>query len=274
MRDLLAPAARVGPQLKVLVMSIRSLAPAFLLGGLVALSPVAGLAQQRSLPAQAGPALSPRQRAEVVKLIREELVADPSILREAIASLQADDQERQASAQSRAISASKQILFHNPADPEIGNPTAPVAVVEFYDTRCPYCRVMRPEFYKLVKKNPNVRVIFKDIPILGPDSVVEAKALLAAKRQGKYAEMQQVLMTSNEPPTEQRFRALATRLGLNPDRLIKDMNEPAIASQLKDNDALAQALGINGTPAIVIGTQLVPGAVSLDDLEKLVAQAG
>ncbi|GAB0115339.1 DsbA family protein [Acidisoma sp. C75] len=249
-----------------------------LLAGLVAVLPAPASAQAvvggQSSPQASGPALSPKQRAEVVSLIRQELITDPSILRQAIATLQADDQQRQASAQSQAIAASREVLFHTAADPEIGNPAAPVAVVEFYDTRCPYCREMRPEFYDLVKQDPQVRVIFKDIPILGPDSVVEAKALLAAKRQGKYVAMQQALMTSTLPPTQERLRALARTLGMDGDRLLRDMRDPAIAGQLRDNDALAQALGVTGTPAIIVGAQLVPGAVSLDDLKKLVAQAG
>jgi len=119
-----------------------------------------------------------------------------------------------------------------------------------------------------------VRVVFKDIPILGQNSVTEARALLAAQRQGGYEKMQAALMTEQAPPTESRLRSLASQLGLDGNKLIHDMGDPVIAQRLAANTTLAQQLGITGTPAIVVGTQLVPGAISLDDLQKLVAQAG
>ena len=231
-----------------------------------------GFAQQ-SMPAQ-GHALTPAQRAEVISLIKQELVQDPSILRDAITALQADDQANQASAQGKMIATSNKALFHDAADPSMGNPQASVSVVEFYDTRCPYCRAMRPEFAELIKRDPDVRVIFKDIPILGPDSVIEARALLAAQRQGHYLAMQTALMSGSAvAPSEAYLRGLATQLGMNPDRLIGDMKDADITSRLAANNALAQTLGVTGTPAIVVGGQLVPGAVSLDDLQKLVASA-
>jgi protein-disulfide isomerase len=254
-------------------MVFRSLVAAGALAVSLSLAAFPAFAQQ-SLPAGADAALSAAQRAEVIALIRQELVQDPSILREAIASLQAQDQASQAQAQGNAISANQQALTGDAADPEIGNPQARVSVVEFYDTRCPYCREMRPELTALAQQDPNVRVVFKDIPILGPNSVIEARALLAAQRQGGYAAMQAAFMSDSTTPTDATLRATATRLGMNADRLMQDMNDPAIAARLAANTALAQSLGISGTPAIVVGNQLVPGAISLDDLRKLVAQQG
>jgi protein-disulfide isomerase len=258
--------------MEVYAMVFRSIAASVALAaGLVVAAPP-GFAQQ-STPMAAGPALSPAQRAEVIALIRQELVQDPSILREAIASLQAQDQASQAQAQGNAIASQQKALTGDPADPEIGNARARVSVVEFYDTRCPYCREMRPELTALARQDPNVRVIFKDIPILGPNSVIEARALLAAQRQGGYAAMQAAIMSDGQPPTDTDLRETAKRLGMDADRLMRDMNDPAIAARLAANTALAQSLGINGTPALVIGNQLVPGAISLDALQKLVDQA-
>ena len=237
---------------------------------LVAAQP--GFAQQ-SMSLAPGSALSPAQRAEVIALIRQELVEDPSILRAAIASLQAQDQASQAQAQGNAIASAQKALTGDSADPEIGNLQARVSVVEFYDTRCPYCREMRPELTALASQDRNVRIIFKDIPILGPNSMIEARALLAAQRQGGYAAMQAAIMSANGAPTDAALRAAASRLGMNPDRLMRDMGDPAITARLAANTALAQSLGINGTPAFVIGTQLIPGAISLDDLQKLVDKA-
>jgi protein-disulfide isomerase len=254
-------------------MSYRSL---FAVTGLVlaTLAPAAPSFAQQSMPAGVSSALTPAQRAAVIALIRQELVEDPSILRDAISALQAQDQATQAAAQGKAIASYRSQLVDNPSDPSIGNPQAPVTVVEFYDTRCPYCRVMRPEFAELVERDPNVRVIFKDIPILGQNSVTEARALLAAQRQGGYEKLQTALMTETAPPTESRLRSLASQLGLKPNQLIQDMNDPSVEQRLAANMALAQQLGITGTPAIIVGSHLIPGAISLDDLQKLVDQAG
>ncbi len=241
---------------------------------LATLLPAAPSFAQQSMPAAADSALTPAQRAAVIALIRQELIADPSILRDAISALQAQDQATQAAAQAQAIAAYRSQLVDNPGDPSIGNPQAPLAIVEFYDTRCPYCRAMRPEFAALVQKDPNVRIIFKDIPILGQNSVTEARALLAAQRQGGYEKLQTALMTETAPPTESRLRSLASQLGLNASQLIQDMNDPGIGKRLAANIALAQQLGITGTPAIVVGNQIVPGAIGLDDLQKLLDQAG
>lgn len=256
---------------KVLPMRLRLFPMGLTTAMALCLSSAPSFAQQ-SMPV-ASTALSPAQRAEVISLIKQELVQDPSILRDAIAALQAQDQANQASAQGKAIAASDKALFHDAADPSMGNPHGSVTLVEFYDTRCPYCRAMRPEFAELVRRDSDVRVVFKDIPILGPNSVIEARALLAAQRQGHYLAMQTALMTESAPPTEARFRDLATKLGMDPDRLIKDMKDPEIAARLDANNALAQSLGVTGTPAIVVDGQLVPGAISLDDLQKLVANA-
>jgi protein-disulfide isomerase len=253
-------------------MVFRSIAASCVLAAGLVVAAQPGFAQQSTPMAQAS-ALSPAQRAEVIALIRQELVQDPSILRDAIAALQAQDQASQAQAQGNAIASRQKDLTGNPDDPEIGNPQARVSVVEFYDTRCPYCREMRPELTALARQDPHVRIIFKDIPILGPSSVIEARALLAAQRQGGYAAMQAAIMSDSAPPTETDLRATAQRLGLDPDRLMRDMNDPAIAARLAANTALAQSIGITGTPALVIGNQLVPGAISLDDLQKLVDQA-
>ncbi|WP_284944542.1 DsbA family protein [Acidisoma cladoniae] len=237
--------------------------------GVGLLGSAAAFAQQ-SQPASA---LSPSQRAEVIGLIRQELVQDPSILRDAIGALQAQDQASQASAQSNAIAASRAALIDNAADPVIGNRKGDVTVVEFYDVRCPYCRQMRPLLVTLAQQDPGVRVVFKDIPILGPSSVVGARALLAAQMQGGYDKMQAALMSDPAPATEASLRMAATQIGLNPDRLIHDMSDATITNKLAENAALAQTLGVTGTPALIVGGRLVPGAVSLDDLHKLVNSA-
>ena len=116
-----------------------------------------------------------------------------------------------------------------------------------------------------------MRLVYKDLPILGPASVLAAKALLAAQRQGGYEKLRTALMQAPPDTTMDRSRQLAEPLGLDWPRLARDMDDPAIQQRLDANLTLAQALGIEGTPALVIGDELVPGAVEVADLEKAVA---
>ena len=218
-------------------------------------------------------ALTAEQRAEVVQTMRQALHDDPSILRDALAALQADDTARQEAAASAAIGAEHAALFTNAADPAAGNPSGNITVVEFYDPRCPYCRQMLPVLAALLQADPQIRLVYKDIPILGPASVLESRALLAAKRQGAYLPFQQAIMHSSATPTPSSLRAEAEREGLDGARFDQDMADPAIQRQLDSNLRLAAALHVEGTPALVIGDRMIPGAAELADLQRTVAAA-
>ena len=215
---------------------------------------------------------TPAQRAEIVQVMRNALRTDPSILRDAIGVLQQDDAVQQTAAAHAAIAAQHAALA-NPADPSAGNPAGDVTVVEFYDTRCPYCRRMLPTLAALLQADPGVRLVYKDMPILGPASTTEAEALLAAQRQNGYLKLQDALMRTPTLPTPDSLRAEADRLGLDGTRLLHDMADPAIKARLDANIRLAGELHIDGTPGFIVGTQLVPGAVDLAELQKVVADA-
>jgi protein-disulfide isomerase len=217
--------------------------------------------------------LTADQRAEVVQIVRQALRDDPSILRDALTSLQADETAQQASEAAGAIAAQRAALVADPADPVEGNPAGPVTLVEFYDPRCPYCRQMLPVLTALLQADPNIRLVLKDIPILGPASVLESHALLAAQRQGGYAPLQAALMHSTTPPTMASIVAEAEHEGLDGARLERDMGDPAIQARLDQNVQLASALHIEGTPALIIGDHLIPGAVDLAELQQAVAAA-
>jgi protein-disulfide isomerase len=241
--------------------------PAFGLG-MVALG--AALLLPAPAPAQG---FTPEQRLEIVAVLREALRQDPSILREAVAALEASETRERAGAQRAAIAAEAEALFRDPADPVRGNPQGAVTLVEFFDARCGYCKQLHPTIEQLLRRQPDVRLVLKDLPILGPNSVLASRALLAAQRQGKYAELHDALLKLREDPTEPVLRREAERAGLDWARLRRDMDDAAIARRLEGNMRLASALRIEGTPALVIGETLIPGAVDLATLERLVAEA-
>lgn len=238
---------------------------------LAALALLAALPRPAAAQAKPG-AFTPEQRREIVEILRKALREDPSILRDAITALQADENARESAAASSAIRANAAALTATPGDPVAGNPQGDVTVVEFYDVRCPYCRRMLPVMADLIRQDPKLRIVYKDIPILGPGSVVGAKATLAADRQGAYLRMREALMTGPAQIDLATVKAAAGKLGLDWDRLQRDMADPAIEARIQANLRLANALGISGTPAFIIGDRLIPGAVSLADLQRSIAE--
>ncbi|MBN8871605.1 MAG: DsbA family protein [Rhodospirillales bacterium] len=212
------------------------------------------------------------QRAEIVAIMRDALKQDPSILREAVLALQEDDATRSQAASRAALAAAGDSLVA-PGDPVGGNPNGDVTIVEFFDTRCPYCRKLEPVMESFLQKDRNVRLVYKDLPILGPPSVIGSKALLAAEKQGAYEKLREAVMQMPPDTTKAMIQQAATRLGLDWPRLERDMNDPAVQQRLDANLKLARTLGIQGTPALVVGKEIIPGAVDLPELTKAVAAA-
>lgn len=247
---------------------------------LAALAPsVAILAGLTAAPAPAQ-GLSEAQRAEVVEILRRALRDDPSILRDAVAAMQEAEERERTEAGRASIQRAADQLFRDAADPVRGNPRGDVTIVEFFDARCGFCKQLHPALEALLRRDGNVRIVMKDLPVLGPNSMLAARALLASHRQGRYAALQDALLTHRGEPTEQVLRDIAQRVGLDWARLRREMDDPAIQRRIEANMRLAQSLGIQGTPALVIvgaaapgAAQLVPGAVDLPQLERMVAEA-
>jgi protein-disulfide isomerase len=221
-----------------------------------------------SLVAASADEFTAAQRAEIVKIMRDALKRDPSILRDAVAALQADE----AGKQRQMLAAAKNSLT-DPADPIGGNPQGDVTIVEFFDTRCPYCRKLEPTMAELLARDHGVRVVFKDLPILGPASVLGSKALLAAQQQGGYEKLREAIMSAPPQTTEAMIQTAAQQLGLDWPRLQHDMADPAIQQRIDANLKLARSIGIEGTPALIIGGELIPGAVDGDELRSAIVKA-
>lgn len=216
--------------------------------------------------------LSEAQRAEVLDILRRALRDDPSILRDAFQSLERAEEEARADAQTRAITANAPALFQDAAAPVKGNPRGSITLVEFFDIRCGFCKQLHPVMEQLLRRENDVRVVLLDLPILGPNSVLGARALLAAHRQGRYVPLYDALLRLREEPTEPVLRREAERLGLDWPRLRREMDDSATVGRIERNLGLAAALNIQGTPAIIGGTTLLPGAVDLPTLQRLTAQ--
>lgn len=230
-------------------------------------------------PAPVGPAAqqgdpSPAPSREAIEqIVREYLLAHPEVVGEALRALEQQREAAERQRQAEALKLREHDLLRDPAAPVGGNPQGNVTVVEFFDYRCGYCKSVAPTVKQLLRDDRQVRLIYKEFPILGPESILAARAALAARAQGRYAALHDALMAAREPLTRPVILKIAAQAGLDTARLEKDMDSPEIPAAIQRNHELAQALGIQGTPAFVVGSQLAPGAVDLATLKRLVEQA-
>ncbi|MBR0893928.1 DsbA family protein [Bradyrhizobium tropiciagri] len=166
-------------------------------------------------------------------------------------------------------------VLRDPDIPVIGNGKGDITIVEWFDYNCPYCRKLAPELRQVVQDDGKVRLVLKDWPILGPVSKVAARMALAAKYQDKFEAAHEAMISSNSRITEPRIAELLAGAGLDMDRLKKDLdtNAKAIDAVLARNNEQAMAFGFNGTPSFIVGKYRVPGVLSMDQFEQVIADA-
>jgi len=217
--------------------------------------------------------MTPEQRRAIEAIIHDYLMQNPDVLIEAL-------REAEAKANTDADAKAVQVLrdrrreiFDDPATPVGGNPQGDVAIVEFFDYRCPYCKQVHPAIQNLLDQDRKLRFVYKELPVLGPQSDMAAHAALAARLQGKYEPFHIAMMAIKGQITDEVVYRVAGSIGLDVDRLKRDMTDPEIDQALNANKALANALDIHGTPGFIIGDHIVPGAIDLDALKNLVADA-
>jgi protein-disulfide isomerase len=218
-------------------------------------------------------ALPPAQEDAIRAIVRDYLMKNPEVIIEALQAYEAKQKQDLASTQTSTIRQRQAEIFNDPQTPASGAANADVTVVEFFDYRCQYCKQVAGTMAQLMRADPKVRIVYKELPILGPDSVVAARAALAANMQGQYHKMHTALMNRRGTLDEPTVLAIAGELGLDAARLKSDMNKPEIAATIERNRALARDLGIRGTPAFVIGEQIIPGAIDIETMRSVVARA-
>ncbi|WP_066721279.1 DsbA family protein [Sphingomonas pituitosa] len=240
-----------------------ALLAAAILGGLVVL----GL--QALLPGIGG------DKAQVERIVHSYLLENPAILREMMEKLQqqenAEAQKAQDSAQA-AVPAALPALTTPFASAWAGNPNGDVTVTVFMDYACGYCRASLPGLAELIAKDPNVRVVYREYPVLGEASVTAARFALAAAQAGKFRAFHDALFASGGPSNATISDAIA-KAGLDPAATQKLANSDAIAKEIDANHRLGARLAMNGTPAWVVGKQILYGARDYQALADAVAIA-
>ncbi|MCG8596185.1 MAG: DsbA family protein [Kiloniellales bacterium] len=228
---------------------------------------ISASAEETAAPAST---FSETETRAIEDIVRDYLLEHPEILLESMQRLEEKERLAKIEAQRAAIAANLEALSRDPNSPVLGNPDGDVTLVEFFDYRCPYCRKVTVDLVDAVEKDGGIRLVFKEFPILGPESLVAARAALAAAAQDRYRDFHLALMTTPGQLDEATILALASDLGLDVDRLREDMASESVERQIRDNHRLAQALQITGTPAFVIGKEIIPGAVPMQQLLELV----
>ncbi len=225
----------------------------------LAIAPFASIAQDLT---------DERIKELALQAIRE----NPQIIMEAVQILEAEQAAAQSQAQAEVLNNERQLLDRDSNAPVLGNPDGDVTVVEFFDYNCPYCKRAMAEVQGLLDGDDNVRLVYREWPILGDGSVFAAKAALASREQGKYEEFHWALMGMQGRAEEASVMRIAEEVGLDVERLREDMVAPEIQEHIATSMRLTQALGFSGTPSFVIGDNLVPGFVEVDQLRALVEE--
>ena len=238
---------------------------------LSALLLVATLALAQDAVIKDGP---PKSKADVERIVREYLLQHPEIVIEAVSKYQENQRNDEKKKAQQSISTNQKQLVSDPASPAAGATASDaVTVVEFFDYRCGYCKRMAPTISKFVA-GAKVRMVYKELPILGPDSSIAAKAALGARKQGAdYVKVHQDLMAAEGTITMASIEKVAVKHGLDMAKLKVDMEAPEIQAQLTANQALANTIGVNATPSFVIGNELFTGAMDEQELQSAIAKA-
>jgi len=216
--------------------------------------------------------LDSSQQQSLEPIIERYIRAHPEVIEQSLQALETKREAEEKARQKVVISQRQNDLLNDPSSPVSGNPNGDVTVVEFFDYRCGYCKRAAGAVTQLQTQDPRVRIVYKDFPILGETSELAAKAALASKAQGKHQAFHEALLASKGDMTKDSILTIASQVGMDAVRLETDMANPEWQTVIERNRALAKDLGITGTPAFLVGTELVPGTLDLKGLSDLIAR--
>jgi len=204
--------------------------------------------------------IDPNQKQAIERIIKDYLVKNPEIFIEVQGALETKLEKENAERLKVAIAENAEELFRHPNAAVAGDPDGDITVVEFFDYNCGYCKRGLADVVKLVESDPKVRVVFKELPILSKGSAEAARVALAARNQGKYWELHRALLKARGQANEASALKIAEELGLDMEQLKADMDSNEVKDAIAQSEALAQKMGVNGTPHFLVGDRSIPGA--------------
>lgn len=222
------------------------------------------------------PSFAPAQALtedRVRDLVLETIRQNPDVVAEAISILREREQKAQAEAAQGVLSENREALENDPNAVVLGNPDGDVTIVEFFDYNCGYCRKAFMDIAELVKSDDQIKVVMREWPILGEPSEFAARASLASRAQDKYGDFHMAMMHHKGRLSEDTVMEVANEVGLDTDKLREDMKAPEVQSHIDTSRELTQALKVQGTPAFVFADQIVPGIITLEQMQELVKKA-
>jgi protein-disulfide isomerase len=226
------------------------------------------------LLAAAGAAYAQQSKEEIEKIVREYILKNPEIIQEAIIELRKKQELAEQTARAQALQSHKEQIFRSKRDVVVGNPNGDVTLVEFFDYNCGFCKRSLNDIAELIKSDPKLRVVLKELPILSEGSVEAARVSVAVRMQDptKYWAFHRTLMSGRGEANAAQALAAAQKAGLDVERIKKDISNPEVDATLHEVQELAKALAISGTPSFVLGDQLIPGALPHTQLAAAIAQ--
>lgn len=218
---------------------------------------------------------SPEQVASIKKVVTEHLTQQPEVVMIAFQAGMEKKQQEEVAKIEEAVVANKDKIFKNQNAPTAGNQENPTqSLVVFLDPFCGYCKKFHGELDTILKNNQNVKITFVDVPIMGPGSAVAIKAMLAAKNQGKYEQLQKAIFSADARLNKKQILKLAGSVGIDTKKLEEDMKSKEIQAQLNHNSELVRTLGINGTPTLIVGeSKVIPGFMGAEELNKILKES-
>lgn len=225
----------------------------------------------------AAQSFSDGQRGEIEKIVKDYLLAHPEVLQEAMGELEKRQMAAEAERHKTALKNHSEALFSSSHQVTLGNPQGDVTLVEFFDYNCGYCKRALADMLDLLKTDPKLKVVLKEFPVLGQGSVEAAQVAVAVRMQDKtgkkYLEFHQKLLTGRGHADRARALAVAKDVGMDVARLEKDLQTDEVKTTIDESMTVAEALGLNGTPSYVVGSDVVIGAVGLAALREKVEAA-
>jgi protein-disulfide isomerase len=231
--------------------------------------PTAALAQAQSF--------SGDQRGEIERIVKEYLLSHPELLQDVMNELEKRQATAEAEKHRAGVKEHSAALFTSPRQVTLGNPQGDVTVVEFFDYNCSYCKRAMSDMLDLLKDDGKLKFVLKEFPVLGEGSIQAAQVAAAVRMQDKtgkkYLEFHQKLLGGRGQADRARALAAAKDVGLDVARIEKDIASDEVKATIEESFKLAEALGLNGTPSYVVGTDVVVGAVGFNTLKEKVNAA-
>jgi protein-disulfide isomerase len=210
------------------------------------------------------------QKSEIESIVKDYLLNNPEILRDALTELDRREKLAAEAARRKAVTDLAPQIFNSNNQVVVGNPKGKVTLVEFFDYNCTYCKRTVDDIQALMKADPDLRVVLKEFPVLGPGSVEAAQVATALRNQlsgDKYWAFHRRFLTSRGPANKAAALAAAKETGIDMDRLNKDIDRPDVRASIEESMKIADSLSLTGTPSFVIGDEVIVGAVGLDELK-------